>query len=200
MILTISKKKMMELDLTEIHQYVVCSHEFIMRPPGEEHYRLLSHLVSQLPAGSKVVDVGTSTGNSALSMAYENNHVHVRSCDIVDNLPTSHPNMLMFKNIEFVIEDGVESTDSYMGALLILLDIDPHDGNQEKLFVRRMFEKGFRGIILCDDTRLNSAMKEFYDSIDYVKKKMDLTPYGHWSGTAALIFDPDYIDLEIAPE
>jgi hypothetical protein len=78
------------------------------------------------------------------------------------------------------------------------LDIDPHDGTTETQFLDALHTNGFRGIILCDDIKLNDGMKEFWDGIPSHLKKVDLTAWGHWSGTGAVIYDPSYIDLRLA--
>ena len=42
---------------------------FAANPAGKEHYRLLSHLASQIPHGAHVCEFGTHVGTSALAMA-----------------------------------------------------------------------------------------------------------------------------------
>src|SRR5208337_497783 len=57
-----------------------------------EHYQLLAYLSSQLPAGSKIGELGTLYGNAAISLAY-NPEVSVITCDPSDHITGGFKNL-----------------------------------------------------------------------------------------------------------
>jgi hypothetical protein len=83
-------------------------------------------------------------------------------------------------------------------VMLAVLDIDPHMGIKETVVVRRLLEDGYRGILICDDIHLRREMLEgFWDGLPAGLKKIDLTEFGHFSGTGIVVFDPSYVDFSV---
>lgn len=196
MILQLNRKEMEELDLSPLHKYVNWAQyykNFITGKTGEEHYRLLSYIVKQLPKNSVVIDVGTFVGASAIAMSFQNEHVTVITYDIINLIPTDKPSLHDFPNIKFILKNGLDDIESFLIAPIIMLDIDPHDGIQEELFISRLMKLGYNGIVICDDIHLNVDMEDFWNSITL--KKIDVTWYGHWSGTGIIVFNPSFIDI-----
>ncbi|MBI2566478.1 MAG: hypothetical protein HYV63_05545 [Candidatus Schekmanbacteria bacterium] len=168
---------------------------YFVSPAGREHYKLLSFLTAQLPNGSKVADLGTLYGSSALALA-TNLGCRVVTYDIEDHVKCLVPSVRYFSNVELRVRDCVSSLDEYLDSLLILLDIDPHDGVQERIIVDKMIEKRYRGIVVCDDINLNAGMREFWHRV--ALEKHDVTRFGHWSGTGIIVFDPSHVSVRIS--
>jgi predicted O-methyltransferase YrrM len=181
-----------KVDLSELKQYIdwcPAYAKYFMADVGREHYKLLSHLTSQLPDGSTVVDLGTLNGSSALALA-SNPNIKVVTYDIVNNLPDPNitKSILHMKNTEFRLKDGIQDMKAYIDmAPLIFLDVDPHDGVQEKRFFELLIENNYKGVVVCDDIHLNADMDALWNWIP--KPKIDVTKYGHWSGTGIVLFD-----------
>ena len=157
-------------------------------------YRLLALLSSQLPAGSLVADLGTREGDSATALAV-NTTVRVVTYDIVVNGESVR--LANLENVQFIQKDCISDVDNYAGAILISLDLDPHDGIQEQKVLELLLEKKFRGLLVCDDINPQwwPEMKEWWDTI--MLKKYDVTFYGHFSGTGIVVFDEQFIDVNI---
>lgn len=164
--------------------YITHPNEYFDRPAGEEHYRLLAHISNQLPNGSIVADIGTSMGLSALALSI-NEKIKVISYDILDTSKYTSK-MATRPNIEFIIKDALTDIDKIKSSSVILLDIDPHDGIQEKAFIAKLEEAGYKGLVFCDDINLNDGMKSWWAGIK--QEKADVTAYGHWSGTGVIFF------------
>jgi glutamyl-tRNA reductase len=77
---------------------------------------------------------------------------------------------------------------------IIMIDID-HYGEMEKNIIDKLAELNFSGIIILDDLFnhpdqiINESMKNLWDNIKY--KKIDVTKYGHWSGTGIVFMNTD---------
>jgi predicted O-methyltransferase YrrM len=166
---------------------------FFLEKEGKEHYKLLSFLAKQLPEDNKVFDIGTYRGCSALALANAIN-VKVITYDIENHIPENTLSIRNHPQIEFRLANCL--TQPYLSELvtahLIFLDIDPHNGTDETNFVKVLKENGFQGVLVLDDIHLNPEMKNFWENgIPSTLKKVDLTQYGHWSGTGAVIFNTE---------
>lgn len=156
---------------------------YFQKEAGVEHYRLLEDLV----VGKKgvVVDVGTLYGSSALALS-SNPDVHVWSYDIVDHIPRDAI-IRDVPNISFRLQNGIDAIPDFVSKTdLILLDVDPHDGVQEKQFFDALVAHGYKGVVVCDDIHLNDAMRTWWNAIELPKE--DVTDKGHFSGTGIVTF------------
>ena len=196
MILKIDKG-IFDVDLSAFNQYLSWCGDFGFFPmePGQNHHKLLAYLVSQLSAGSLVADLGTHQGASALALAY-NPNVLVLSFDISMHFEPTKKSFRDLPNVTFILNDCLNCIDMYQTAKIIMLDVNPHDGKQERKLLLELMERDYKGIVICDDIHLNDEMKEFWNSI-VGGKKLDVTKYGHWSGTGVVIFDPQTLDVEV---
>ena len=155
----------------------VKTHTNIFHKKGE-HYDLLS-TISHNYSGIKIYDIGTYRGLSAVALSSNPNNL-VISYDIGYYVEVDRPD-----NVEFRI--GNFYTDKEMlSSPLIVFDIDPHDGQQERVFVDNLMSVGYKGTVLFDDIHLNEGMKQFWSSV--TQEKHDYTSYGHWSGTGVVTF------------
>ena len=141
-----------------------------------------------------LVDIGTFVGFSAHALSCGGQHVaRVITYDVVDCIPREQP---FDARVERRIGDCVRDLHDFIGAPLIVLDVDPHDGRQEQRIVDALRENGYRGIVLCDDIHLNDDMRRWWSGIGL--KKLDVTRYGHWSGSGIIVFDESWIDVIVA--
>jgi predicted O-methyltransferase YrrM len=158
--------------------------------PGE-HYKLLTALVALLRPKT-VIEIGTATGMSALAMKaalaedgkivtfdvvrwseytgavlQEDDFADGRLEQRLDDLSTPtgwRANAELLQRAEFILVDAL------------------HDGTQERNFLRGFDEVGLASgpIVMFDDIRL-WRMMAFWREIE--RPKLDLTSFGHWSGT-----------------
>lgn len=143
-----------------------------------EHYDLLSTWSHQFNK-VKIYDIGTYKGLSAVALSSNQDNLIV-SYDIGYYVTVNQPN-----NVEFRIGSFYHDKEM-LNSPLIMFDIDPHDGLQEKLFVQNLTNIGYKGTVIFDDIHLNDEMKDFWNSI--TQEKHDYTSIGHWSGTGIVIF------------
>lgn len=163
-------------------------------PPGQEHYCLLAYLARAVaPLPGRVLDVGTYLGYSAVACAADPGR-DVLSFDVVDRPPPKLP-----ERVQLVVADitsGCWDADIRASPLAVL-DVDPHDGQQEVAIFRHLEQAGFRGLLVCDDIHLNPGMRSFWASIPHAYKKVDATALGHVTGTGIVVFDPAYVTVEV---
>lgn len=187
------------IDLTQEKKYVewISTHcDYINKPAGEEHYKLISFLASQMPAYSYLIDIGTYYGLSSLALARDGNK-NVITYDVFDYI-TDDFNINTIKkhpNITFKIMDCLNDFTVVLKSPFIVLDVDPHNGLQEREILSQLKDKDYKGLVLLDDIHLNKDMESMWN--DITEKKIDVTKYGHWSGTGLVLFDKDKYDIEL---
>jgi hypothetical protein len=184
------------VDLSEYSKYVDW-HDFVKyfaQDPGVNHNKLLSYLVRQLPSG-EVHDLGTYLGQSAIALS-TNPLVTVYTYDIEEHIPdyvtTSYKNK---SNIIQIKGDCKNYISTMISSNLILLDISPHDGSQERRIISELTRMEYKGLLICDDIYYSEEMRNFWEWVEL--KKIDATKYGHHSGTGLVIFDPSYLDIQM---
>lgn len=160
--------------------------DFVEQWPGE-HYRLLAGLSQTLEA-RRIVDVGTYTGLSALSLGYFG--AHVVSYDI-HGWCTFKDTALRESDFEDDLEQRIgdlsdpafflSQTNVLREADLIFVD-GPKDGVFEWKFADLLYSSlaDKSTVIVWDDTRLMN-MVAFWAAL--AAPKLDATSLGHWSGT-----------------
>lgn len=195
----VSKDSLRTLDLKNavasmVSTFSIDDGEFYGQP-GQQHYRLLAHLAS-LFNGQTIVDIGTHRGSSALALATNpTNTIH--SFDIVKK---TQPNAI--PNLHFHIADlwnndmRNEWSERILGSALIVLDIDPHSGQPEYEFYTWLKEKGYKGMVLCDDIWYFKGMRDNFWLKIPTAEKLDITCLGHWSGTGILSFVEQPFEFE----
>jgi len=143
-----------------------------------EHYRLLSYISKQFN-NCYISDFGTLFGASALALSQNStNHVHSYDVDI-------KPKRFKKENITFNEKDAVISIMAKYSQI-ILLDVDPHYGQLERIIYAKLIIEGFKGILICDDIFLNDEMRAFWNSIKL--DKYNFTDVGHATGTGIVDF------------
>jgi predicted O-methyltransferase YrrM len=158
--------------------------------PGE-HYKLLTALVALLRPKT-VIEIGTAAGMSALAMKLalpedgkivtfdvfpwqEYPRAVLREDDFADG-------RLEQRSDDLSVPAGWQKNAELLRSAEFILVDAKHDGVQERNFLRGFDEVGLdRGpIVMFDDIRL-WMMLSFWHEIE--RPKLDLTSFGHWSGT-----------------
>lgn len=148
--------------------------------PGQEAYMLYAQLAKELPRKRpKISDLGTYQGLSALALSFRP-RANVYSYDIDLSYNIVSPKT----NIHFIEGDVFDNIDKIIDSDLILVDLDPHDGIQEKRFLDILEDEYYDGISVWDDIHLNVGMKNFWHKVKL--KKEDVTSIGHHSGTGII--------------
>lgn len=170
-------------DIETLHKYIqgdIPTH--FTNSPGVEAYTLYMNSSKKLPKDSLISDLGTFQGLSALALSI-NTNIKVESYDI-----DLRPNKVSKrKNIKFIEANIFDYIDRILTSDLILIDLDPHDGVQEKRFFDILIENKYKGITLWDDIHINLGMQNFWDMVNIEKE--DLTNVGHHSGTGYIKFE-----------
>lgn len=150
-------------------------------PYGSNHYRLLCYL-SSLFDGVLFGDIGTSGGDSAMALAYNPNN-RVMSFDIVRHVYVTVP------NAQFIVGNFWDYKNELLKATGILYDI-PHraDRNEFGEWCNWLLESNYQGFLLLDDYLYDPIKKSQWESLDRRFNKMDVTPYGHSTGTGLVNF------------
>lgn len=171
-----------------VSKFPIDAGEFYGRP-GQQHYRLLSFLAAQF-TGQTILDIGTHKGSSALALS-TNPANEVISFDIQRKVPLYDLPNVSFELANLwdpAVRKHWEST--ILGAAMIVLDIDPHDGPMELEFYEWLKAKNYKGLLVCDDIWYFKGMRDNFWFQVPTEHKLDITPLGHWSGTGIIAFEP----------
>ena len=169
-------------------------------PPGKEHYRLLAYLAG-LFKDSLIVDIGTHMGCSALALSTEVSN-RVETFDVMDKLSSLPNSVLKRDNVTAHIADvfsdaGLETYgDLLLSAALIVVDVDPHNGDMEWLLYNWLRKKEYKGLVFFDDVHYFEGMRSFWSKVDSTYKH-DLSSVGHFSGSGLVSFSPLTVTLEV---
>ena len=166
--------------------------------PGE-HYKLLAGLVASLGA-KNVVEIGTATGLSALTLLLElSAGGRVTTFDVVpwrqyiDGTVLNERDFADGRLVQ-VLDDLQDPSivnrhrDLLEGADFIFIDA-AKDGIMEQRFIDNFKRLQFRNhpIVMFDDIRVWNMLR-VWRALD--RPKLDLTSFGHWSGTGLVDWAP----------
>ncbi len=166
--------------------------------PGE-HYKLLCALVEELQP-STIIEIGTYTGLSVLAMMPSlPKHSKLVTFDILpwQKIENSflQPQDFNDGRLSQVISDLTQIENAKKHASLLqsadLIFIDAaKDGFMEKILFENLSEIGLKknALIVFDDIRLWN-MLAFWREISL--PKLDLTSFGHWTGTGLVDWNVD---------
>jgi hypothetical protein len=183
-----------EIDLKDLAQRDTTPDYFTIWPG--EHYKLLGALVKNL-APKVVIEVGTDTGLSALTMKkYLPADGRVvtfdlrpwRSVEGTDLREDDFADGRLEQRLADLAEPGNFAANKDLLASAEFFFIDgPKNISFEVAFMEQLKTVEFAKppILLFDDTRLPSMLK-FWRDLPY--PKLDLTSFGHWSGTGMVEF------------
>jgi len=177
----IDKNKVREIKFDSIAEYLP-HYQDEFKEMYNDPYSLYAY-VSTLFKNKVILDVGSRYGLSALALSY-NNLNNVISYDVVDTIQSN----IKKDNIEFKIMDfRNDSSLNFQQIPVIMIDVDPHDGIQERQMMSFLHEKNWTGILLLDDiSNTWPEINKWWNEIEY--EKYDLTDIGHFSGTGLVNF------------
>lgn len=159
---------------------------------GEQYHKLYAY-ISTLFNNIKIADIGTRTGNTAISLSYNTSNI-VDSYDI-DPKCLEWTSKIVSPRIKFFSEN-ILNTPKILEYNLISLDIDPHSGSNEMALVEYLIDNKWQGTMLMDDIGIECwpDMNAMWNKIQL--PKWDITEYGHGSGTGLIDFS-NTIELEL---
>jgi predicted O-methyltransferase YrrM len=161
--------------------------------PGE-HYRLLAALVDVVGA-REVVEIGTYRGLGALALR-AGGAERVVTYDVVP-WPDISGSVLRQSDFDGPLEQrlaDLSSADVFANERVVLQNADlifldgPKDGRFEPLFIDQLvgLERKLPQLLVIDDIRLLVMLQLWRD---LPLPKLDLTSFGHWSGTGLAVLD-----------
>lgn len=149
---------------------------------GVNPYKLYAFL-STIFDNSIILDIGTQYGSSTLSLSYNKTN-RVIGYDINDWGTSA----IIKENIVWKIMDFRNDVSiNFDEVKMIVIDVDPHDGVQEREMVKFLKDKKWSGILILDDIHKDYKMEDFWNSIEN-EYKLDYTDIGHVTGTGIIIF------------
>jgi predicted O-methyltransferase YrrM len=181
----INKNKISKIKLSDLlYELPHNKNEFIEM--GGEPYSFYAY-VSTLINNKVILDVGTRMGLSALAFSF-NSLNKVVSYDLVEQGASN----IKKDNIEFKIMDfRNDESLNYKNVDIIMIDVDPHDGIQEREMLSFLKNKKWSGMLILDDILNNwpvvipgadpQEMNNWWNSIE--EEKYDVSDVAHYSGT-----------------
>ena len=176
----INKEHVKELDHSHLRDVSINPNDWL--PAGQSEYRLYAYL-STFFNKTTILDIGTRTGGSALALSYNPNN-HVRSYDLVEQGASA----IEKDNVTWHIGDFMEDEEiDWDNVSIVMNDVDPHDGSQERVMMDWLREKGWKGLLLHDDIGPGwPDIQLMWDEIP--EEKFDVTEIAHMSGTGLVNF------------
>ncbi len=177
------------IDLTDISSLIKNGTNYIDIYPGE-HYKLLAAIVKKLKP-AVVVELGTHLGYSALCLKkFMPPEAVVYTFDIVQWKAFEHTilterdfdkGLVQFTD-DLTIPGNIQKHLSLLEEADIIFMDALKDGNQEYQFLENLARVNFKKkcYFIFDDIRLWNMLGIWYN---IKKPKLDLTSFGHWSGT-----------------
>jgi len=176
----IIKNHVKELDISHLRDISLNQNDWL--PAGQSEYRLYAYL-STFFNKTTILDIGTRTGGSALALSYNPTN-QVISYDLVEQGASS----IKRDNITWKIQDLMkdEALD-WDNIPIVMIDVDPHDGSQERVMMDWLREKSWNGILIHDDIGPDwPDIQLMWNEI--LEPKIDVTDIAHMSGTGIVNF------------
>ena len=176
-----------QVDMTDPISRAGCYTEYMELFSGQEHYKLLRYL-GELLKGS-FIEIGTHCGSSGLCMAY-NTGTDLLTYDVVDEKLKDYSDI---KNIEFQVRNFFNDNERHeriISSDLIFIDAS-HDGELELKIYDWLVKNEYKGITIWDDIKVDHRMEGFWNNSKIKHTKIDISKYGHITGTGAILFSDD---------
>lgn len=100
------------------------------------------------------------------------------------------------------VKKAISDKEIFLASKLIFLDIDPHDGWQEKIVTDFLIENDWKGIMVCDDIGTGKEihnshpdMLTWWDSVNVKKYNIADNIYSAGTGTGIICFDNQKVIL-----
>jgi predicted O-methyltransferase YrrM len=180
----------MDIDLQHLHDRSPTAREYLSNFPGE-HYQLLASLVSCLKP-TRVTEIGTYTGLSALTILTTlGANAKLTTFDIVPWPDIAGSALRSEDFADARLEQRIgnladpefykQNEDVLVQSEMIFVD-GPKDGRFEPAFIELLLKtpRTKPALLMFDDIRLWNMLRVW---ADLPLPKLDLTSFGHWSGT-----------------
>lgn len=211
----LDKAKVDAVDLGAAYDLVKWHSDYIHFFAQNEAYRLLAYLAARVPG--RIVDIGSTRLHSAAALwvgraskeaarsqssgAPGTTETPETVLETFDAGPTRKQLMggtgarAQDAGIVVRTEDPLEvlTPERLATVGLIALDVEPHDGTYERIFIQAMLDRGYRGLLVLDNYRVSQGMQNVYRWAPV--RKVDVTDMAHWSGTAVLVFNSEHADV-----
>ena len=176
----IIRDQVKEIEISHLKNISLNKNDWL--PAGQSEYRLYSYL-STFFNNSIILDIGTRIGGSALALSYNPTN-QVVSYDLIEQGASS----IVKDNITWKIGDFMEDeTLDWNNISIIMIDVDPHDGSQERIMMNWLREKNWKGILIHDD--IGPAWPDIQLMWNEIPEpKIDVTDIAHMSGTGIVNF------------
>ena len=192
-----------DIDLSHLHDRSATAREYLSLFPGE-HYQLLASLIDIIKP-RRVLEVGTYTGLSALAMLTTlGEGARLTTYDVVpwDRIDGSALRKSDFDDGRLLQRIGdlaqpaffEVNQDVIRDADFIFVD-GPKDGRFEPAFIGRLLaaSRAKPALVMFDDIRLWN-MTQVWAGLPL--PKLDLTSFGHWSGTGICRLEVNDVDVD----
>jgi predicted O-methyltransferase YrrM len=193
--ITLSIDIVNKTDLTELFQYIDTfeqNKQYFNLDAGKEHYKLLAFFAKNIKTEKPLIDIGTYYGFSAAALSTDTNK-KVISYDIYDWIPDDKITVKNRKNIELRCGDCLDEIEILLDSDFICIDVSPHDSIQEAEMFSLLKKYKYKGLLFLDNIRVNNEMEAWWNNISL--PKLDLTKYGHFSGSGIVIFDSSRFEI-----
>jgi hypothetical protein len=176
----IIKNQVRELYIGHLRDISLNSNDWLSS--GQSAYSLYAYL-STFFHRSTILNIGTNNGGSALSLSYNPTN-KVISYDLIEHTASS----IKKENITWKIQDFMQDeTLNWNNIPIIMIDINSHDGSQERIIMNWLREKGWKGILIHTNIGSGSpCIQLMWDEI--TEEKFDVTEIAHISGTGIVNF------------
>lgn len=197
--IVLNKERIDDIDLSSLHQYLAWNPQYLQfftQKAGQEAYKLLGYISKH--SNGVITDIGTQFGSSALALSL-NDQVTVETYDKFKHIPDNNqvPTVVNKLNIKYKILSAQTILSKIADSTVVYLDINTHDGSEELKIINKLEELKFKGLLIIDDIKLNTVMENVWNSVPKHLKKIDVTEFGHWSGTGIVVYNPQYIDVNV---
>ena len=181
-------------------EYLVTSTYYNLNS-GVQEYRLYSYL-STLFNNIIILDLGTGQGTSAVALSHNINN-KVITYDIINYINNDNHSIYKKPNIEFRIKNILDDlNEEFVSKIkIVIIDIDNYGNIQKDIIdkIDKLYKLNFSGMIILDDVFnhpnyvIKDSMNILLKNLDTYKntKKIDVSKYGHWSGTCILLMNTD---------
>lgn len=176
----IIREQVKDLDVGHLRDISLNQNDWL--PAGQSEYKLYAYL-STFFNKSTILDIGTRVGGSALALSYNPTN-QVISYDLVEQGASS----IERSNITWKIQNFMEDeTLDWNNIPIVMIDVDPHDGSQERVMMDWLRDRGWKGILIHDDIGPSwPDIQLMWDEIP--EEKFDVTEIAHMSGTGIVNF------------
>lgn len=197
--IVLNKERVDDIDLSSLHQYLEWNPQYLQffaQKAGQEAYKLLGYI--SMHSTGVITDIGTQFGSSALALSL-NSQVTVETYDKFKHIPDNNqvPTITNKPNIKFKVLSAQTILSKIADSTVVYLDINTQDGSEELKIINKLEELKFKGLLIIDDIKLNTVMENVWNNVPKHLKKLDVSEFGHWSGTGIVVYNPQHIDVNV---